>query len=376
MKRYFNPFVIGKYVSKEYFCDRVAETELLKRHIENGRNITIMSERRMGKTGLIQHTFATALDNEQYYTFLIDIYTAKNLREMVCLLANEIFKKLVRRQSLLVRLSTIVQSLTAKITYNGITGEPEVGISLGDIKSPEVTLDELFEYMEQADRPCIVAIDEFQKITQFEEDNIEAILRTKIQHLRNTQFVFAGSERHLLEGIFNDSSRPFYNSVVFMQLLPINKEEYLRFCRRQFEDNDKYVEDALVESVYDYFHGVTWYLQLSMNEAFALTTPQSGIGKEQLQTIVTNMVNTKRFTFEDKYASLTEKQKAVLKAMACEYPSETLVTSKDFILRHNLKTASSVQTAMKGLIDKGIISDWRGKRKIEDLLFIMWLKSY
>lgn len=62
--KHFNPFVIGKYVSKEYFCDRVRETELLKHHIENGRNVTIMSERRMGKTGLISckqsfHTWLT-----------------------------------------------------------------------------------------------------------------------------------------------------------------------------------------------------------------------------------------------------------------------------------------------------------------------------
>ncbi|MCQ2255731.1 MAG: ATP-binding protein [Bacteroidaceae bacterium] len=376
MDRYFNPFVIGKYAGKEYFCDRVEETKLLKHHLENGRNVTIMSERRMGKTGLIEHTFTNALKEDDYYTFIIDIYTAKNLREMVCLLANEIFKKIVRKQSLLAKLTQIVQSLKTTIKYNGITGEPEVEFGLGEIVTPELTLDELFAYMEQADKPCIVAIDEFQKITDFDEDNIEAILRTKIQHLRNTQFVFAGSERHLLEGIFNDSSRPFYNSVVFMQLLPIDRKEYLEFCKRLFAENNKEVQEAFVNGVYDYFNGVTWYMQLSMNEAFSLTLPKSSIGIQQLQTVLTHMVDTKRFTFEDKYASLTEKQKAVIKAMANEYPSEVSPTSKDFILRHNLKTASSVQTAMKGLMDKGIVNEWRGNKRITDLLFVLWLKKF
>lgn len=376
MDRYFNPFVIGKYAGKEYFCDRVEETKLLKHHLENGRNVTIMSERRMGKTGLIEHTFTNALKEDDYYTFIIDIYTAKNLREMVCLLANEIFKKIVRKQSLLAKLTQIVQSLKTTIKYNGITGEPEVEFGLGEILTPGLTLDELFAYMEQADKPCIVAIDEFQKITDFDEDNIEAILRTKIQHLRNTQFVFAGSERHLLEGIFNDSSRPFYNSVVFMQLLPIDRKEYLEFCKRLFAENNKEVQEAFVNGVYDYFNGVTWYMQLSMNEAFSLTLPKSSIGIQQLQTVLTHMVDTKRFTFEDKYASLTEKQKAVIKAMANEYPSEVSPTSKDFILRHNLKTASSVQTAMKGLMDKGIVNEWRGNKRITDLLFVLWLKKF
>lgn len=376
MNRYFNPFIIGKYVSKEYFCDRIKETEQLHHHIINGRNVTIMSERRMGKTGLIEHTFATKLDEDGYYTFMIDIYTAKNLREMVCMLANEVFKKIIRKQSLFSKLSQIVQSLTTTINYNSITGEPEVNIGLGQINTPEITLDEIFCYLEQADKPCVIAIDEFQKITEFEEDNMEALLRTKIQHLKNTQFVFAGSEKHLLEGIFNDQSRPFYNSVVFMQLLPIDKKEYINFCKRLFAENKKDVDNELIEGIYEYFYGVTWYLQLSMNEAYSLTLPHSSIGIEQLQIILTHMVDTKRFTFEDKYSSLTEKQKALVKAIACEYPKTTAPTSKDFIMRYNLKTASSVQTALKALVEKGIITEWRGNKFISDLLFTLWLKHF
>lgn len=88
------------------------------------------------------------------------------------------------------------------------------------------------------------------------------------------------------------------------------------------------------------------------------------------------MVDTKRFTFEDKYATLTEKQKTLIKAMANEYPKETSPTSKEFILRYSLKTASSVQTAMKGLMEKNVISEWRGSKQITDLLFVLWLKSY
>lgn len=376
MNNFSNPFVIGRYVSKEYFCDRVAEAELLVHHIKNGRNVTIMSERRMGKTGLIEHTFANMLPEKDYYTFLIDIYTSRNLREMVCQLANEVYKKIAPEQSFFSKLTQIVKSLKTTFSYSGISGDPEISFSLGDIAKPETTLDEILSYLEQSDKPCIVAIDEFQKIADFEEGNIEALLRTKIQHLKNTQFIFAGSERHLLEQIFNDPSRPFYNSVAFMQLLPIDRNEYIQFCKRLFSAGNKDVEESLVEEIYDYFNGVTWYLQLSMNEAYALTLPGSTIGKEQLQTILTHIVDTKRFTFEDKYATLTEKQKALVKAMADEYPVPTSTTSKDFIIRHNLKTASSVQTAMRGLMEKGIVCNWRGSRQISDLLFILWLKNY
>ena len=89
-----------------------------------------------------------------------------------------------------------------------------------------------------------------------------------------------------------------------------------------------------------------------------------------------HLVDSKRFTFEDRYASLTEKQKTVLMAIASEYPNQVTLTSQDFITKYNLKTASSVQTAVKGLMEKGILSDHRGMRRPTDLLFILWLKNF
>lgn len=375
MKRLSNPFVIGKYVDKSYFCDREKESELLVHHIVNGRHVTIMSERRLGKTGLIEHVFTSHLPDD-YETFIVDIYTCKNLREMVYLLANEVFKKISQKQSLVERLLRIVRSLKTTISYDTVTGLPELGFGIGEIQQPEVTLDEILSYLETSDKTCVVAIDEFQKIASFEEDNVEALLRTKIQHMKNTQFVFAGSERHLLEGIFNDPARPFYNSVVFMQLLPIDKGEYVRFCQHLFSLYDKSVSEILIARLYDCFKGVTWYLQLSMNEAFTIAERGGHVGDENYEQILNHMVDSKRFTFEDRYASLTEKQKTVLQAIAAEFPKELNLTSQDFIGKYHLKTASSVQTAIKALTDKGILVDNHGTKRPTDLLFMLWLKKF
>ncbi len=375
MKLLNNPFVIGKYVSKDYFCDREKESEQLVHHIVNGRHVTIMSERRLGKTGLVEHVFANCLP-EGYETFLIDIYTCKNLREMVYMLANEVFKKIAKRQLLLERLLRIVRSLKTTLTYDAVMGVPQLGLSLGEIQQPEVTLDEIFHYLETSEKVCVVAIDEFQKIASFEEGNIEALLRTKIQHLKKTQFIFAGSEHHLMEGIFSDPGRPFYNSVVFMQLLPIDKGEYVRFCQHLFSLYGKTVSETLVERLYDCFQGITWYLQLSMNEAFTMAERGGRVEDEAYEQILNHMVDSKRFTFEDRFASLTEKQKTVLLAIATEYPNVLNPTSHDFISRYNLKTASSVQTAIKGLTEKGILTDSHGTKRPTDLLYILWLKHF
>ena len=52
-----NPFVTSGYIAPEYFCDRERETEELLRWLVNENNVAIISTRRMGKTGLIQHCF-------------------------------------------------------------------------------------------------------------------------------------------------------------------------------------------------------------------------------------------------------------------------------------------------------------------------------
>ncbi len=375
MKLLSNPFVIGKYVDKDFFCDREKESEMLVHHIVNGRHVAIMSERRLGKTGLIEHVFANSLP-DGYEPFLIDIYTCKNLREMVYLLASEVFKKIARKQSMLERLMRMVRSLKTTISYEVVTGFPEISFGLGEIQQPEVTLDEILGYLESSDAVCIVAIDEFQKIASFEEENVEALLRTKIQHLKKTQFIFAGSERHLLEGIFSNPARPFYNSVVFMQLLPIEVGVYVKFCQQLFLKYEKSVSPALVERLYECFQGITWYLQLSMNEAFTMAERGGCVDEEAYDQILNHLVDSKRFTFEDRYASLTEKQKTVLMAIASEFPNQVTLTSQNFITRYNLKTSSSVQTAVKGLVEKGILSDNHGVRRPTDLLFMLWLKDF
>ena len=70
-----NPFVISGYVSPYYFCDREEETKNLIRYVTNGRNVALISTRRMGKTGLIRHCFQSKEIRDRYHTFFIDIYS-------------------------------------------------------------------------------------------------------------------------------------------------------------------------------------------------------------------------------------------------------------------------------------------------------------
>ncbi|NLO71079.1 MAG: ATPase, partial [Porphyromonadaceae bacterium] len=78
-----NPFITSGYISPKYFCDREIESKKLKAELINGNNVALISTRRMGKTGLIRHVFNDQQISKSFYTFFIDIYATKSLREFI-----------------------------------------------------------------------------------------------------------------------------------------------------------------------------------------------------------------------------------------------------------------------------------------------------
>ena len=227
-----NPFVVGRHVSAPYFCDRSEETDSLVKQLENGRNLALISPRRMGKTGLIMHCFEDVRVSSRYYTFLVDIYATTSMAEFVFLLGKTIFDTLKPRgRQWAERFMSLVGSLRVGFRLDNVTGEPSFDLSLGDIHAPETTLDEIFRYLESAERPCVVAIDEFQQIGTYGEANVEAMLRTKIQRCRRTQFIFSGSRRHIMGRMFQSPSKPFYQSAISLGLGPIPLTAYTEFAQ-------------------------------------------------------------------------------------------------------------------------------------------------
>ena len=50
-----------------------------------------------------------------------------------------------------------LESLQAGITFDPV-GNPSFNVQPGEVRSSDTTLEEIFRYLDQADKPCIVAI--------------------------------------------------------------------------------------------------------------------------------------------------------------------------------------------------------------------------
>ena len=244
-------------------------------------------------------------------------------------------------------------------------------MGIGDIKTPTATLDEIFDYLEQADKPCIVTIDEFQVIADYPDANMEAILRTRTQKCRNTIFIFSGSQRHLMAEIFVTPSRPFYQSTMMMTLEPIDIDRYVDFAQQLFKEYDKQITAETVMAVYHRYEGVTWYIQSVLNALFSLTATGAICKEDMMEQAVQNVIRQQSFAYSSLLYQLPAKQKEVLIAI-CKEGKARNITSKPFLQRYRL-TASTVQGAVKGLLEKDFITHELGIFTVYDQFFAQWL---
>ena len=375
MAKTVNPFVVTGKIAPEYFCDRVTESARLVKSIINGNNLVVISPRRMGKTGLIQFCYDKPELSREYYTFFIDILHTSSLREFTYLFGKEIYETLLPRSRKMASLFLqTIKSISGKFGFDPMTNLPTFNIELGDIERPEYTLDEIFQYLEHADKPCIVSIDEFQQIAKYPEKNIEALLRTHMQRQGNSHFIFAGSERHMMQEMFLSSARPFYHSADILELKAIPSEVYIPFIAGHFERCNRRIDKVDIAKVYALFKGHTFYIQKTFNEAFADTPEGEDCTMEIIRTAINNIVTSNDTIFREILSNVPEKQKELLYAIAKDGEAVQL-TSTEFIKRHSLTSASSVQAAMKKLLEKDLITEINKRYSVTDKLFAMWINN-
>ena len=347
-----NPFIISnEYVSEEYFCDRKFETKVLIDNILNGRNTVLISMRRMGKSGLISHCFNNKAISESYTAFFVDLYSTSSLSEMVSLMGKEILDSLKGKgEKVIDRFITTVKSLVAGIAIDPITGQPTLNISIGNIRKPDQTLKEIFEYLEKSEHPCVVAIDEFQQIADYPETNVIALLRTYVQKCKQTQFIFSGSKRRMMDKLFNEPSEPFYQSCTNLYLEAIEKDDYYDFAAEKFRAVGKTLSEDCFNRMYDALEGHTWYIQRLLNEMYATVGKGETADLAVLNAAMQHIHKLDRRSYEESIQHLTNPQKQLLIAIAKDVKAKE-ITSSDFVRKHGLKSSSSVQSAAKSLYE-------------------------
>ena len=367
-----NPFISQGYESPDYFCDRQEETAMLMSHLRNGRNVTLISPRRIGKTGLIKNTFYhLTADNNDVVCLYVDIYATKSLRDFVEQLGTTVINDLVRKNSSLKdKVLTFFASLRPVFSLDPLTGEPSVSITV-EPSQEDITMRNIFRYLNESDKEVYVAIDEFQQIGEYPENGTEAMLRLYIQFAQHVHFIFSGSKHHLMAEIFGSPKHPFYQSTEMMGLKPLNSDVYYNFCRNFFVKKGGELSKDIFMHIYNEVEGHTWYVQAIMNRLYENENVVDSVS--QVNRALLSILGGREAQYESMVQFFTENQFALLKAIAKD-GVVAQPTSGKFIKAHGLSGASSAKAALKVLEEKELVYRKPEGYVVYDLFMNYWLR--
>ena len=231
-------------------------------------------------------------------------------------------------------INRFIKSIRPTVTFDSLSGSPTFPFNVQDEASGINTVGEIFGFLKyrSLEKPIVIAVDEFQQIANYPENNVEALLRTNIQKLQNVSFIFSGSDKRLLTSIFTDAKRPFYQSTELMHLEEIPEDENSKFIKMKFNSGSISIDDEVVKDI------------LKENEIYY-----------------------------SEYRDLLTKQQWNLQIALANEDGISKVFASAFMKKHNLSNTATVRRGIKSLIDKKLVYKKENKYFVYDVFFAKWL---
>ena len=347
-----NPFILEPFKSKAYFCDREKETEEIIRNITNGRNTTLISPRRLGKTGLIFRVFDEMKKRKlPYETIYCDISDTLSIEAFIKVISEAVVGRLGKQQKITAFFKTL-KSVRPLLGIDPLTGSPQVSFTFADDNQKQSTLKEVLGYLESYPQMVVLAIDEFQQIREYGDVNMEAILRKHIQHLHNVRFIFCGSKKHTMTDMFTNAKKPFYESTAFLYLSKLPIPVYSAFIKEKFALAGKTIDDDSIGFIIEWTKDHTYYTQRLCNEVFSLSG--EAIGRKDIVTAIQTILDSERDRFQEIRRLVTRSQWKMLAAIAME-DSVSQITSAAFLSKYKISSGPTALRNIKALIDKELV---------------------
>ncbi len=377
MKKELNPFITSLYEGPEHFCDRKSETQQLIDYVENGTNVTLFSIRRLGKTGLIQHVFNQLTEEKDTICIYIDILPTQKLEDFTNQLATAIYNIFPPNKRLGKKLLAFIQQFRPTISFDELSSNPTLSLAKASPIQQNKTINYLFNFLDSQNLKVVFAIDEFQQILEYPEKNTEALLRTYIQQLKNTSFIFCGSNQKMMHEIFNSSKRPFFASCSNMQLDFIPTTVYSEFINSKFTERKKAITQESIDFICEWTKCHTFYTQFFCNVLFSKNLKHNDI--KDAHEVAIHILKINESIFYQYRNLLSEAQWRLLRAIA-KVEKLHQPNAKDFIQNHSLGTPSLVTRGMDALLTKEMIFHNSSVEKpyyeVYDKFLMRWLQQH
>ncbi len=372
-----NPFVIKGYKSAELFCDRVVETNALLTNVKNGADTTLISPRKYGKTGLIFHVFEKISTKKlPFETLYVDIFATQKLSDFTKVLADAILAQFPEKKTIGKQFMELLQGFRPMFTMDPLSGTPQVQFNYVSASDKEYTLKSVLDFLNSQKKKVVLAIDEFQQITEYPEKNVEALLRTYTQQLHNIRFVYCGSKRSLMTEIFLDAKRPFFSSSNMLNLDKIDRNVYGKFIKSLFEKHNIPVDDDALNFILDWTRCHTFYTQNLCNVIYSMEPAR--VSLKVVRESALYILEREAYNFLQYRELLTAQQWLMLIGIAKE-GSVSKITSGEFLRKYDIGSVTNAKRIVGSLVQKDLILSNVGLKEtsyqIYNVFFSRWLEN-
>lgn len=372
-----NPFIFDRVASGDHFCNREKEIEELLGDIKSSHNVIIFSQRRYGKTSLINQVLDLAKD-DGILTIYMDIYHIINEEDLVKVYAKALASSIEGSiEKIFQTLKKLFTSLRPRITIDG-DGKPEITFGVETGRDPVMDLEEVLEsvkkYIDKKSVKATVVFDEFQQIGQLQQAHrVESIIRSRIQRHTDISYIFMGSKKHLIFDMFSNPGRPLYESGKMFPLEKISRKHLETYVSDRFRSTGKVLYKEIASRLVEICESHPYYTQYISHSLWEITPPDSSVTDIDLKNAVNLTISRVSPKYESIWELLPLRQRQALIALVNLGYNEKLFSGK-VIQRYGLASAPSFRKALKSLVGKSLVDRDRNAFFIIDVFFKKWIQ--
>jgi len=371
-----NPFEYGGVVSGDAFCNREKETADLLRAVDNCEKLFVFSERRFGKTSLVQNAL-NKLPPKRYTCAYVDLWPTDSEAAFVTSLAKAVSESMSGSvDKLLETAKRFFGSLAPSVTVDE-EGKPVLAFGIGRQSRFLQVLEEVLEtpakIAAEKKHNVVVVFDEFQQILEYGNDHVERKLRSVIQNHRNVAYLFLGSRKHLIQKMFMDRSRPLYRAGGHYPLHAIEEAHWQPFIRKRFIEADKQISEKRIHDVCELTQGHPFYTQHLCHALWELCERKTEVTETLIDAATQVLIERENYAYTMLWESLTIPQKRFLKGLA-NSDKGIKVFAGEFVRTYGLRSASNVQRSVDALLERDIIDRDNGSFLITDRFLRLWIQ--
>jgi hypothetical protein len=218
----------------------------------------------------------------------------------------------------------------------------------------------------------VICIDEFQNLSNYNTfESFEKKMRAVWQRQKNVTYCLYGSNRHMMEEIFNHSSKPFYRFGDFMYLPKIKREKWISFILESFKNTGKVITEEQAAFITDKMNCHSWYVQQFSHYVWVKTSLE--VNESILHDAMQELMNVNTPFFQAQVESLSNTQLNLLKAVAT---GEKQITSVRVMQDYKLGTSNNIIKNREILIKKDILQFSQGDFEWLDPVFLIWFLRF